>query len=346
MRNLLSQALNKIWYHKGWQALLLLPLSFIYALILRIRLLAYEKGWKQIQRFPLPIIVVGNLTVGGSGKTPLVIWLVDFLRKAGFRPAIISRGYRGKARNWPQQVRIDSDPYVVGDEAVMLARHCDCPIAVGPSRCDSVAALLEHTDCNIVISDDGLQHYALGRDIEILVVDAVRRYGNQWLLPAGPLREPVSRKDEVDFIVSNGIAGRGEYAMSVKGQFARNIKTGETRSLERFQKQKLHVICGIGNPERFLNDLRQYSLDFAANIFSDHHNYQASDIEFEDNLPVLMTEKDAVKCSRFASDRHWYVPVSAEVNKHFGPRLLSLLAKKKMALQHTIEENDDGQETA
>jgi len=346
MRSLLSQALNKIWYQKGWQALVLLPLTFIYSAIIKIRLHAYEKGWKQIHQFPVPIIVVGNLTVGGSGKTPLVIWLVDFLRKAGFKPAIISRGYGGKARNWPQQVRIDSDPYVVGDEAVMLARHCDCPIAVGPNRSDSVTALLEHTDCNVILSDDGLQHYALDRDIEILVVDAVRRFGNQWLLPAGPLREPISRRDEVDFVVSNGIAGRGEYAMSVKGQFARNIISGETRSLEHFQKQKLHVVCGIGHPERFLNDLRQYSLEFDSHIYVDHHRYQPEDICFDDTLLVLMTEKDAVKCSRFASDLHWYVPVSAELNKHFGPRLLTLLEQRKKVLQHTIQEKQDGQETA
>jgi tetraacyldisaccharide 4'-kinase len=276
----------------------------------------------------VPVIVVGNITVGGSGKTPLVIWLVDFLRKAGYKPAIISRGYRGKASSWPQQVRPDSDPVVVGDEAVLLARRCDCPIAVGPDRSASVEALLQHTDCNIIISDDGLQHYALERDIEIAVVDAVRRYGNGCLLPSGPLREPIERLEDVDFIVSNGIAGHGEYAMSLGLNTACNLATGETCELNNFIDTTVHAVAGIGNPKRFFNALRQQGLKLREHAFADHHHFEAGDLEFDNTAPVLMTEKDAVKCKRFAHSQYWYVPVEAELNKHFGPRLLAALEKK------------------
>lgn len=330
LRSLLSRVFNHIWYSRSWPRYLLMPLMWLYQGIMRLRLYAYEQGWKKSNRYPLPVIVVGNITVGGSGKTPLVIWLVDFLRKAGYKPAIISRGYRGKASSWPQQVRPDSDPVVVGDEAVLLARRCGCPIAVGPDRSASVEALLQHTDCNLIISDDGLQHYALERDIEIAVVDAVRRYGNGCLLPAGPLREPMERLDDVDFIVSNGIAARGEYAMNLRLDTARNLATGETRELTRFIGSKVHAVAGIGNPKRFFTALQQQGLKLYEHAFADHHNFEPRDLEFDNTAPVLMTEKDAVKCARFAHNHYWYVPVEAELNKHFGPRLLAALEKNKV----------------
>ena len=329
MRALLSRFFNDIWYGSGWQCVFFLPVTWLFSQLVIIRRFAYNNGWLNSRSFPVPIIVVGNISVGGSGKTPLVIWLAELFKNAGYKPAIISRGYKGKAGSWPQQVRVDSDPVVVGDEAVQLARRCKCPIAVGPDRCASIDALLEHTDIDMIISDDGLQHYAMQRDIEIAVVDGVRRHGNQRLLPSGPLREPVSRLKEVDFIVSNGVADRGEYAMLVKGLVAKNLVSDSTQGLERFSGQTVHAICGIGNPDRFFNGLKQFGINLIEHVHPDHHPFFEADINFDDDLPVLMTEKDAVKCQRFKSKQHWFVPVQAELNKHFAPRLLALLEKRK-----------------
>jgi len=329
MSSWLTRFFNNVWYGNSWQCILFLPVSWLFSQLVKLRQVAYKNGWKQSQSFSIPIIVVGNISVGGSGKTPLVIWVVELLKNAGYQPAIISRGYKGKAGNWPQQVRVDSDPVIVGDEAVLLARRCKCPIAVGPDRCAAIEALLEHTDCDVIVSDDGLQHYAMQRDIEIAVVDGIRRYGNHRLLPAGPLREPVSRLENVDFVVSNGIAGRGEYAMLVKGQVARNLISDKVQGLERFSGQRVHAICGIGNPDRFFTSLRKFEIDLIEHAYSDHHSYDEKDVCFDDDLPVLMTEKDAVKCQRFQCQQHWFVPVQAELNKHFAPRLLALLEKRK-----------------
>lgn len=328
LRGFLSKVFNDIWYKDTWPRYLLMPLTWFYHVIILLRRYAYKQGWKSSHNFPIPVIVVGNISVGGSGKTPLVIWLIEFLRKEGYKPAIISRGYRGKASSWPQQVRKDSDPMVVGDEAVLLARRCNCPMAVGPKRSDSIQALLQHTDCNIIISDDGLQHYALERDIEIAVVDGVRRHGNGCLLPSGPLRETVSRLDDVDFIVSNGVAMRGEYAMSLRLNTACNIASDETRELKSFSKITVHAVAGVGNPKRFFNSLHKKGLTLYEHDFADHHHFTAQDLEFDNTAPILMTEKDAVKCVRFAQKNYWYVPVEAEMNKHFGPRLLAMLKNK------------------
>jgi len=325
----LSRFFNNIWYGYSWQCVLFIPVSWVFSQVVKLRKLAYQNAWLSSYSFPVPVIVVGNISVGGSGKTPLVIWLVELLKNAGYRPAIISRGYKGKAGNWPQQVRVDSDPVVVGDEAVLLARRCKCPIAVGPNRPDAIEALLDHTDCNVIVSDDGLQHYAMQRDIEIAVVDGVRRHGNHRLLPAGPLREPVSRLDDVDFVVTNGVAGRGEYAMLVKGLMAKNLVSEKSQGLERFAGQTVHAICGIGNPERFFKSLSQFNIELIEHSYADHHLFSEQDVVFDDDLPVLMTEKDAVKCQRFKSSQHWFVPVQADLNKHFAPRLLALLEKRK-----------------
>jgi len=329
MRALLTRFFNHVWYGNAWQCMLFLPVSWLYKQLVQMRRFLYRNHIIKSRAFDVPVIVIGNITAGGSGKTPLVIWVVDVLRSAGYRPAIISRGYRGKASTWPQQVRVDSDPTVVGDEAVLLAQRCKCPIAAGPDRCASIDALLEHTDCNIIIADDGMQHYAMQRDIEIAVVDGVRRFGNHRMLPAGPLREPVSRLDEVDFIVSNGVAGRGEYSMLVKGLVAHNITSGQVVGLERFSGKTVHAVCGIGNPERFFSSLKQFGINIIEHAFPDHHNYDMNEISYSDDIPVLMTEKDAVKCQRFTLQNSWVVPVEADLNKHFAPRLLALLEKRK-----------------
>ena len=336
MKVWLSRFFNNVWYGNGWQCVLFLPLSWFFSQVVKLRRFAYAQAWKKSKAYPVPVIVVGNISVGGSGKTPLVIWLVELLKQSGYRPAIISRGYGGKAANWPQQVRIDSDPVIVGDEAVLLARRCQCPIAVGPERCDAIEALLEHTGCDVIVSDDGLQHYAMQRDIEIAVVDSIRRYGNRRLLPAGPLREPVARLENVDFIVSNGVARRGEYAMLIKGIMARNLVTDKTQGLERFSGQTVHAVCGIGNPDRFFAALKKFNITLIEHAYPDHYPFSEYEVYFEDDLPILMTEKDAMKCQRFKNPQHWFVPVQAELNKHFAPRLLALLEKRKHDGQETV----------
>ncbi len=329
MKALLARRLNGWWYGNTALVWPLVPLSWLFRGAVFVRRKAYEWGARKIGWMPVPVIVVGNITVGGSGKTPLVIWLADYLSRAGYSPGVVSRGYGGRARNWPQQVRADSDPVSVGDEAVVLARRCNCPVAVGPDRGAAARALLAHTECNVIIADDGLQHYALGRDIELAVLDGVRRLGNRHFLPAGPLREHPRRLEEVDFIVTNGLAGRGEYGMRLHAGVARNLSDESVvRGIEAFRGRPLHAVAGIGNPDRFFEELRKHGLEFQAHAFPDHHQYRAEDVEFSDNADVLMTEKDAVKCRRFAQRRHWYVPVDAELNEYFGPRLLATLQNR------------------
>jgi tetraacyldisaccharide 4'-kinase len=270
--------------------------------------------------------VVGNITVGGTGKTPLVAWLANHLREEGFRPGIVSRGYRGRADTWPQQVRPDSDPVMVGDEAVMLAGQCRCPLAAAPDRVAAAGALLEHSDCSVILSDDGLQHYALQRDLEIAVIDGVRRLGSGFLLPAGPLREPAGRLREVDMVVVNGLGKTGEYPMRMRAKQAVNLRNPEQcRDLESFRGRSVHAVAGIGNPERFFRTLRQAGMRVEAHAFPDHYQFKRSDMDFGDTRPVLMTEKDAVKCRVFAAANDWYVPVRIEMPREFVEHLRKLL---------------------
>ncbi|MGB5718018.1 MAG: tetraacyldisaccharide 4'-kinase, partial [Gammaproteobacteria bacterium] len=215
--------LDYYWYTRTPWLVVLTPLSLVYRVIVSLRRAAYKIDLLRSTRVPVPVIVVGNITVGGTGKTPLVVWLAEYLRGKGYKPGIISRGYGGTASNWPQQVRPDSDPGAVGDEAVLLAAKTGCPMSVAPDRVAAARALVEHGECDILLSDDGLQHYALQRDIEIAVVDGVRRFGSGFMIPAGPLREPVSRLQAVDLVVVNGLGGDGEHPMSLTQGDAHNL---------------------------------------------------------------------------------------------------------------------------
>lgn len=332
--------LEKAWYQNGGLSRLLLPLSWLFCLLVYIRRKLYAFGLFKTQHLPVPVIVVGNITVGGTGKTPLVLWLVEYLRQLGYTPGIVSRGYGGKARSWPQQVRADSDPVVVGDEALLLARRCGCALAVGPDRVAAAQALLQYSDCNIIVADDGLQHYRLGRDIEMLVIDGVRRFGNGYCLPAGPLRETPGRMKTVDFVISNGLAGKHEYAMKLKGDSAKKILDEScSRKLSEFSGAMVHAVAGIGNPERFFAYLRKHGLHTINHPFPDHHVYKGDELDFGDEYSILMTEKDAVKCARLATDRHWYVPVYAELDDRIRDRLSSMLGDIQEVLD---QENDPG----
>ena len=307
----------------------LLPLSWFFRSVALLRRYGYRHNILKSTRLDVPIIVVGNLTVGGTGKTPLVIWLSEFLMQSGYRPGIISRGYRGKARHWPQQVRPDSDPVSVGDEAVVIARRTGCPMAVGPDRVAAGQALLQHHDCDVIVSDDGLQHYRLQRDVEIVVIDGVRRFGNGECLPAGPLREPVGRLQQADFVVTTGIATHGEYAMAYSGSELRNLQdASQVQSVASLSGQQVHAVAGIGNPVQYFDKLRSLGLEVIEHPFADHHAFCKNDILFGDELPVVMTEKDAVKCQRFAEAHFWYLPIGVKIQKQFGIRLLNLLESK------------------
>ena len=322
--------LEYYWYNKGGITLLLLPFSWLFCAVAIVRRLLYRTGVLKVHHLSVPVIIVGNICVGGTGKTPLVTWLVELLRVQGYTPGIVSRGYGGGASHWPQQVRADSDPRMVGDEAVLLSRRTACPMAVGPSRVDAANALLKHTDCDVIVGDDGLQHYALGRDIEIAVIDGVRRFGNQHCLPAGPLREPLRRMETVDLVVTNGVAGAREYHMELIPTRLHNLASShKNMSLDHLIGKTVHAVAGIGNPDRFFQQLASHGLDVIEHPFPDHHPFEEKDIVFDDELPVLMTEKDAVKCQLFATERHWSVPVDAKLDERMMPLLMRLLKKLK-----------------
>ena len=318
--------LDNFWYSKNLVAILLRPLSWIFRLLAALRRMGYALRLLRRHRIRVPVIIVGNITVGGTGKTPLVIWLANYLKSVGYHPGIVSRGYGGKASRWPQQVRHDSDPKVVGDEAVIIARHTRCPMAAGPDRVAAAEALLTYAQCDIVISDDGLQHYALERDIEIAVVDGVRRMGNGYFLPAGPLRESPKRLRKVDFVVANGVKRPGEILMRMQVGKLRNINfPKETRDLHLLKGRPVHAVAAIGNPDRFYRILAQAGVRGKRHDFVDHYFFKPEDITFGDNLPVIMTEKDAVKCQPAPGNNYWYLVVKAQVEERFGYELVEKL---------------------
>ncbi|MDP8983952.1 MAG: tetraacyldisaccharide 4'-kinase [Pseudomonadota bacterium] len=303
--------LNSIWYDRRAPPWWLVPLSLTYGAIAGSRRFSYLHGWRRRTRLSCPVVVVGNLSVGGTGKTPLVCWLVTQLSGRGYKPGIVTRGYSGSARN-VRRISLADDPVVVGDESILLARRTGAPVAIGRDR-PAAAQLLLSAGCNVIVSDDGLQHYAMARDCEVVVIDGDRRFGNGWLLPAGPLREAPGRLKTADAIVVNG--GRallpGALSMRLEAKNAVALRGGAVRPLRAFAGQSIHAIAGIGNPERFFNMLRARGIEVSGRPLGDHARLTRGDIEFGDDKSVLMTEKDAVKCAAFAGEQHWYVPVAA-----------------------------------
>ncbi len=318
---------DRFWYEPHPIRLLLLPLVILFYLLSTLRRWLYAIGLLEIKQSPVPLIVVGNITVGGTGKTPLVIWLAGYLRSLGYRPGIVCRGYAGKSHSWPQQVNADSDPALVGDEAVLLAKRTECPLWAGPDRPAAVSALLNETQCDLLISDDGLQHYAMDRDLEILVIDGRRGFGNGYLLPAGPLRETVGRLRSVDLVISNGVWRSDIPRMQmVQPRLVPLQNLGQKgESLSRLEDQRVHALAGIGHPERFFDLLEQHGLKPIRHVFPDHHRYVAADLRFHPRLPVLMTDKDGVKCKPLLGDDAWVVRVDAQPDNDFIMRLNTLL---------------------
>jgi tetraacyldisaccharide 4'-kinase len=313
-----ERELQQVWYGGTAPPLSLRLLALLFDAARRLHAALHASGLRRTQRLRVPVVVVGNITAGGTGKTPLTIALAEALRARGFRPGVISRGYGGRAHA-AQTVATDSDPLVVGDEACLIARATGVPVAIAHRRADAGRLLIERDAVDVLIADDGLQHRALARDIEICVVDGVRRFGNGRLLPAGPLREPTGRLEKVDFVVCNGgTPEAGEVPMTLAAAQAVSLSGAEQqRPLSDFAGQRVHAVAGIGNPARFFTQLRALGIEPIEHAFADHHAFTRADIVFGDDLPVLMTEKDAVKCRAFADARHWSVPVRAVLPQAF-----------------------------
>jgi tetraacyldisaccharide 4'-kinase len=312
------------WFERQWLRftawqILLQPLALVFAVLSAARRLLYRRGVLSAQRLPVPVVVVGNISVGGTGKTPLTLWLAQQLRVRGLHPGIVSRGY-GAASREPTCVKANSEPHSVGDEAMLLAEKSACPVWVGADRVATARALLAaQPQCDFILADDGLQHYKLARDFEIAVVDAARGFGNGYLLPAGPLREPVRRLREVQAVVVNGEAMAVDtsapiFRMRLAGDVVAALRGARVEPLSAWRGRRVHAVAGIGNPARFFDDLRAFGLEVVEHAFADHQAFTPGQLEFGDDLPVLMTEKDAVKCRRFAKP-NWFVrPVQAQVD--------------------------------
>ena len=335
MKNLPQELVQNAWRKKdAFFYFVLVPLSWLFAAISAFRRWAYQFGVLKSYALPVPVIVVGNINLGGSGKTPVVIWLVKQLKQHGYKPAVISRGYGGSV-SLPTSVNSHSQTSIVGDEPVLIANRAQCPVWVGVNRVDVANALLKaHPECNVIISDDGLQHYRLKRGIEIAVVDAGIR-NDARLLPAGQLREPLSRLNAVDAIISNGEACNGKkngdsaFQMQLVGQQFYNLADSNINATAAdFERKSIKALAGIGKPERFFEHLRKLGLTFASVSFDDHYAFTEQDLAKIDCDVLIMTEKDAVKCKPFAQPHHWVLPVEAQIDAQLMPLILNKLAKR------------------
>ena len=320
---------------------LLYPLSVAVGAIATARRLCWRRQWRQHSsrrgligrgardinaKIPAAVIVVGNISVGGVGKTPVVIALVNALQARGFRPGIVTRGYRGRAKTWPQDVKPDSDALLCGDESVLLARKCNAPVVAGPNRARNAMMLVAQHGCNVIVSDDGFQHYKLRRDLDIVVIDGARGFGNGWCLPAGPLREPINSLHYADMILINHpdeIHGGDDINKKVNSivhnkkirapiihivaQIIDAVQIGAPNAIARkmhaFRGQTMHAIAGVGNCAKFFNQLTQHGVNIVAQAYPDHHNFTRAELAAgDDNAPVIMTEKDAVKCETLIAE--------------------------------------------
>lgn len=317
----------RIWSGESPLWLLLLPLSWLYGLVSGLIRLSYKVGLKRAWRAPVPVVVVGNLTAGGNGKTPVVIWLVEQLTQRGIRVGVVSRGYGGKAERYPLLLSAQTTTAEAGDEPVLIFQRTGAPVAVSPVRSEAVQALLAHGDVQMVITDDGLQHYALARDKEIVVIDGVRRFGNGWWLPAGPMRERASRLRSVDAVIVNGgTAQAGEIPMQLRPGLAVNLLTGERRDVAELPD--LVAMAGIGHPPRFFATLEACGARLLNTVpLADHQALSLEQVAgfTAPGQTLIMTEKDAVKCRAFARDNWWYLPVDAELQGEQPEQLLQAL---------------------
>lgn len=317
----------RIWSGESPLWLLLLPLSWLYGLVSGGIRLSYRLGIKKAWRSPVPVVVVGNLTAGGNGKTPVAIWLVEQLQKQGIKVGVVSRGYGGKAEHYPLILTSETTTAQAGDEPVLIYQRTGAPVAVSPERSDAVKALLATHSPQIIITDDGLQHYRLARDVEIVVIDGVRRFGNGWWLPAGPMRERASRLKSVDAVIVNGgVPRESEIPMQLQPGLAVNLLTGEKRDVASLAG--IVAMAGIGHPPRFFATLEQCGAHPLKTVaLADHQALTAASVEAlaDENHSLVMTEKDAVKCRSFARDNWWYLPVDAVFDDQRASQLIQQL---------------------
>lgn len=331
--------LERAWYSNAWWLVLLIPASAIFGLLSRWRRRQYLRGNRAVIDAPVPVIVVGNISIGGTGKTPMVIALVKLLQSRAFRPGVVSRGYGASHASYPQLVTPTTAVAKSGDEALLIACSTSVPVVIDPDRPRAIKTLLDSNDCNIILSDDGLQHYAMGRQLELVVIDGSRGLANGRLLPAGPLREPPERLREADIVVVNGAPCEGllsqlgalnkqVFLSSLDPVRCVNLRTGESRALTDMDKSvPVHAVSGIGNPARFFDSLQAAGFVIMAHSFPDHHAFQAVDLDFGDDRLILMTAKDAVKCRAFAREQIWVVEVEARLPAEMATAILSRLSQ-------------------
>lgn len=329
MKAYLRDTIFRGWSEPNWLTWLLLPLTGFYQLVMLLRHFAYRIGVFSSYRADVPVIVVGNISVGGTGKTPLTMALLELLEQRQLKVGVVSRGYGGQALEWPQTVTADSNPHYVGDEPLLIARRMQCPVVVGPNRGRAIDLLNKHSQCDVIIADDGLQHYALQRDIEIAIVDTQRRHLNQFCLPAGPLREPTSRLKNVDLVIHH--ISPTEPQSEDQQQAAMWLESCPLQAMRGDKSlpegSAVHAVAGIGHPQRFFRHLRQLGYDVIEHPFPDHYQFSSADFSFNDQLPIIMTEKDAVKCDALADDRFFYLPVKARLNQHAEQQLSGLFER-------------------
>jgi tetraacyldisaccharide 4'-kinase len=334
MKAFLIYWLNQQWYQRSQPSGWLRLLAKGYAYLTKRCRLAYQQPGRQ-QQLPVPVIVVGNITLGGTGKTPLVAYLVQLLQQQGYKPGILSRGYGAKNITFPHLVKVTDDPHQMADEPLMLARQTGVPVVIDPQRVRAGSYLLAQCDCDLIITDDGLQHYPLARQLEIAVIDGQRGIGNGYTLPAGPLREPKERLKQVDLVVFNGpntrLADTSGYQMNLVpgplqgvNQLLAKAKAKPT-ALPPTPPAKVHAVAGIGNPQRFFRLLTDLGFEVIPHPFTDHYRFRLKDLINLADYPVIMTEKDAIKCTSFSLPQHWFTPVKAQLGKQFDNELLARL---------------------
>lgn len=316
----LSDRITAAWYGGHPALRLLRPLEWLYRTVVQRKRARFLAGEGRIYRAPVPVIVVGNITVGGTGKTPMILWLIEYCRSQGLRVGVVSRGYGAQPPQLPWRVQADQSASVAGDEPLLIVQRSGVPLMIDPNRSRAVAALLAAEPLDLILSDDGLQHYRLARDLELVLIDAVRGLGNRHCLPAGPLREPVERLQSVDALLYNGASNDPQegYGFTLRPRALINVRSGEQFPLSHFPPgQALHAVAGIGNPQRFFKTLEGLHWQPVAHAFADHAPYSPELLNFSPALPVVMTEKDAVKCRAFAADDWWYLAVDAEPSAAF-----------------------------
>ncbi|MFT5781318.1 MAG: tetraacyldisaccharide 4'-kinase [Pseudomonas sp.] len=316
-----AERLVQAWYHGHPVLRLLRPLEWLYRAVVRRKRANFVAGRGTIYRAPVPVLVVGNITVGGTGKTPFILHLIEHCRARGLRVGVVSRGYGAAPPSWPWRVTAEQPAAQAGDEPLLIVQRSAVALVIDPDRARAAQALLRTEPLDLILCDDGLQHYRLARDLELVLIDAARGLGNRRCLPAGPLREPLERLQTVDALLYNGASADRDdgFAFTLQPTALVNLLTGERQSLDFFPPgQAVHAVAGIGNPQRFFATLKALHWQPLEHAFADHAQYSAEQLTFVPHLPLLMTEKDAVKCRAFAQADWWYLAVDARPSPAFS----------------------------